>query len=390
MNTKEKYDEIIDLIENRVAEGIGVKPGELADQVAREKGKGDTLRDLSTVIRFMTGDQLIPYIKKRQMMKAYEVIIDENNSGSIDTAIAYTGLGDHPAFARAFRRQFDMTPSEAKTSKDKTLITPPQTWSVISADYSYQKSYFEEEEEENMAEILKFGVDKEKFAKITEALDLQEVYSFSDAQSEAAFSLADMYNLGMRETFEFVDDYTMQFCTDDEGKPSESWSGLQKLMLAAHPLIYTYFTFHLSINESLNLIEDLAANGVHDITKESVDFLNVYLGSDFTEYSYKALKHCFNYYIKNTIGAYDYSDFESFMINVSLLNGDLEAALSIYDDYDGGDGVNDTGSHDYEAYRQFEKWAAEETDYASHERHDTEPDIDNLAYEDEDDDFLDF
>ena len=390
MNTKEKYDEIIDLIEYRVSEGLGDKPGELADQVVKDKGRGDTLRDLNSVIRFMTGEPLIPYIKRRQMMKAYEVIIDDNNIGSIDSAIAYTGLSDHPAFTKAFRKQFNIAPSEAKTSKDKTLITPPQTWSVISADDNYLMSSFEEEEEDSVAEVLKFGVEKEKLARISEALDLQEVYAFSDAQSEAAFNLADMYDLGMRETFEFVDDYTMQFCTDDYGKPAENWSGLQKLLLAAYPLIYTYFTFHKSINESLNLIEELAVQGVNDITEENLDLMEVYLGTQFTEYSYRYMKHCFNYFIKNANEAVNASNFEDFMVSVSLLDGDLESALSMYDDYDCDDGIDNNSPEDYEAYWEFEKWAAEETDYASHERHDAQPDIDNLAYEDEDEGFIDF
>ena len=389
MNTKEKYDEIIDLIEHKVTEGLGDKPGELADQVIKEKGRGDTLRDLSAVIRFMTGDQLIPYIKKRQMMKAYDIIIDDNNAGSIDTAIAYTGLGDHPSFTKAFRKQFDMTPSEAKLRNDRTLITPPQTWSVISADESYSKSYYEEEEADNMAEVLKFGVEKEKLAKISEALDLQEVYAFSDAQSEAAFNLADLYGLGMRETFEFVDDYTIQFCTDDDGKTLENWSGLQKLLLAAYPLIYTYSTFHMSISESLRLIEELAAQGVCDITKESADLIAVYLSSDFSDYSFSELKQYYRYYTEHTIEYNPFDGFYDYMMNVNAVCGDPEVALTLWDD------EIDNSTHWYsaeedEAYEQISKWAAEETDYANHDRQDIQPDIDNLAYEDEDDGFLDF
>lgn len=332
MNIKKRYDEIINFIESAVNEGFGKKAIDIADKLIKEKGQGVSLRDFGAIIGFMTGEVLISYIKSRQMVRAYKSLVEDGQS--IDTAINYTGLGDQPAFIKAFRRQFDMTPTEAVRAKNLSYITLPQTWSVISEENHTTKVYESDEDEYNMKGVMKFGIAANKLDLIREVIDLQSVYGFSDDQAEFAFSIVEKYKYDVRKVFDFVDDYYLQSEEFDIYKTqidlrtqieSDSLVGGYAItgrthpdnaLCALEPLIYAYFTFNmLSINFALDLINDLDIAGIDDITKEDAFLIDFYLSSDFNDYMYSDLR---DYYIAYKEKYSSYTTFDDFMVGIGL------------------------------------------------------------------------
>ena len=71
MTARERYDEIIQKIEEMVtAQRLQAK--DIAEEIAW--GQGMTYRDLATVLGFLTGEQLINYIRSRKYQAAYKFL----------------------------------------------------------------------------------------------------------------------------------------------------------------------------------------------------------------------------------------------------------------------------------------------------------------------------
>jgi AraC-like DNA-binding protein len=386
MSTKKKYDAIIEFIDQAIAEGVGSKAGDIAERVTKEMGQGITLREMTSIMGFMTGDSLIEYIKKQQMMKAYTSII-EDADGGVESAIAYTGLGDQPTFTKSFRKQFDITPGEARKRKDRSIIFPPQFWDVISGEGSTIDNTPDLEtarkDVDAITEPLIFGITKERLARITEALDLQVVYSFSDNQSGVAFTLSEKYGIPMRKAFDFVDDYTLQIYP--EADDSEKYSTLASDIVNAKNLVFTYFDLGLSISQSIDIIGEMAISGIDNISGEDREFLDECLSSQFSCYSLKDLKKLFTHYESLQTQTFTFNDF---LVSYSLTE-DLEAAEYL---------AENPGGEDYrqvltpeQQRKSLENWAVddweqEETDFTNSDRFDSEPDMDNIAYENDNED----
>ena len=378
MNTREKYDEIIELIEIFIIERVGEKAGDIADKVVSKKGGGLSLRDISTIVGFMTGDMLIPYIKKRQLNKAYNYLVKDAKC-NMDTAIAYTGLSDQPAFIKAFNKQFNMTPSEARRKRDSSLISPPQTWSVISIDESIKGNQESMEIEKNPKE-LRYGIDSKRFELLKHSLDLQVLFGFSDKQSEAAFYIADKNKIEIRAAFNFVDEFTMHFYDEEFEKLwGEKVEG-SRYSVTLDALFYTYCKFKMSFSQSIELIDQLAVHGVNDITIVAPELIEAFQKSEYALFSFKELNEFFNLYKNENVGFQDPDGFDDFMELVLLSGDDPNIGIEIMDAPQSG--VKAYIREDYDLI--FDEWAETETNYLFHHKFEREPDMDNYEYEEDD------
>lgn len=205
MTAEEKYNAIIETIENSVSDEDNLdSPAKIAE--AASANSGTTVRDLGSIFNFLTGQSLISYIKERQMMQACREII-ESPSYSCTMAMFWTSLGDQPTFIKAFKRCFGITPTEAFKQKDSSLLRPPLTWDRLSLP----KALAENAEEDAMPQEKIFGLDAEHYRAAMEATDYQMLYGFSQAQSEAAFALYEYFknqDVKLKDCFEFVDDFS--------------------------------------------------------------------------------------------------------------------------------------------------------------------------------------
>jgi AraC-like DNA-binding protein len=313
VNTKDKYNDIIGFIEELIAEAIGEKSSSIAEQVIIKKGRGIPIRDMGALFSFMTGDALNPYIKKRQLMKAYEQLLDSDES-IVDIAYNYTGSGDQSVFNKSFRRQFDMTPSEARRDKKYELLAPPQTWEVVSSDNYVEASDESRQKDDLMPELQKYGIPQTKYELIKEAMDMQAIYGFSDVQSETAFRIADKYDVDIREAFEFVDDCSIQFSVDVFERIADENTNLsnEDYIPFDGPILYTYFNFDLSVPQSLELIDELSSQGVEDVTIEDTEIIEEYIKHGL---QYKYLKKLHKYYADLPNSNFEFYEFINCIVN---------------------------------------------------------------------------
>ena len=373
MSAKERYNDIINFIEDEVSKGIPEAARDISLRTVQKKGCGMSEALISSVIEFMSNEPIIPYIKSRQLAHAYKHLIDDTSDGIIG-AVAFTKLNDQSAFTKAFKRQFNITPGEAQIKRDGSLFVPPQTWEYVSKNHDATNQHADDGEGNTVKEEIKFGVLQKQLEKAAEAVNLQAMYAFNDTQSEAAFMLAENYNAAMRDAFEFIDDFTLY--TNFE--LIEDSEGLRKRINQSHQMIYTYFNFSLSVNESIELLKSLAGQGVTDITSEDPELLCFYFktGTETTT-DYSEIKELYRLYSE----AHRDFDFEDFFGAVELGCPPDEVLFHLANER-----INPTFDIDREEreareYEMIEASFAEETDYANIERFDRDLDTDNLEYE---------
>lgn len=107
----ELLNEMIMYIENNLTDKIDYK------KLAKITGTNEFI--LQRIFLFISGISISEYIRKRRLSKAYEELKLTDNK-IIDIALKY-GYDSHISFARAFKKEFNITPSELKKDKSKTF-----------------------------------------------------------------------------------------------------------------------------------------------------------------------------------------------------------------------------------------------------------------------------
>ncbi len=110
MNAKDRYDGIIEGIEEAVQNYSDYPAREIAGDEAENLGLAP--REFSAIMQFFTGSTAIDYIRRRKLMAAYKYLITDK-SPDIQTAISYTDYDNQSSFTTAFRKIFDLPPGGA-------------------------------------------------------------------------------------------------------------------------------------------------------------------------------------------------------------------------------------------------------------------------------------
>ena len=300
MAAKEKYDRIIECIENEVEEGSNTAPGLIASSVMEQCNVGLGGRDLSAVFTFLTDKSLNQYIRDRQFNRAYSELVEKNSS--IDLAMSYTAVSDQSNFTNAFRERFGMTPKEAQMRREKSLISPPLTWNIMSEIPIMPKL-----EERNMSEKTLFGIAPDMLKKINEAQDYQVLFDFNDELSNAAFELAIARNITMKEAFSFTEEYSLYWEAvfgEELIRCQPDWFSDLK---DNDSLLNLYFNYHMSVSEAMEIIGGLQRQGVEDVSKIDSDILDAYLQCDI---NYNRLKELHDYFFdRDDTDPYDWLEF---------------------------------------------------------------------------------
>lgn len=378
MNAKDRYNCIVDEIEKAVCNGGCAKPGDIAEQVLRKAGR--SIRDLNSIFSFLTDQPLIQYIRTRQMMAAYRSLL-ESEELDIDRAIAFTGLGDQPAFNKAFRKCFGITPGQAFKERNERLYKSAMTWDIVSDSQAQAESA---EEDEAVSTKTLFGIEMGVIAKITEAMDYQAMYGFTPAQGNAAYELAEKTKRPLKECFAFLDDFCIHYFTDDDGNVTiTDENEFKERVLKSSALAEFCIGFDLSIEEAYTLMMEIAHVG---LSPSRVDpaLIELYLNGemDFPHFWY-----AYNWGLEHGVTPEEMADF---LFSASH-SETLEEALSLidYSDVDSYGAILSI-AHDEEESRSRtgHEWEYQETEFSSCERFDEDYDIDNMGYDDADN--LDF
>ena len=90
---------------------------------------------LERIFAFLTDMTITEYIKKRRLSKAFEDI-KNTNLKIVDIAFKYQ-FNSAPSFNRAFKRLFDITPTECRKSKDNYKIIPMEYFETNKNKYNF-------------------------------------------------------------------------------------------------------------------------------------------------------------------------------------------------------------------------------------------------------------
>lgn len=305
MNVKDKFNADIELIEKRAHWEDELTSREIAEEIAQQNGLG--YRDMNTIFTYLVGCSLLDYVRERRMMASYQEAISSPRLES-EILCALSGYESQSTFINKFKERFDMTPSEAFEKKDETKLTKPKTWEVISK---------ENKKEDNVVEIhpkveTRFGVEIGHYRRMMEAIDLKELYEFNDVQSEIAFELAQKYqNVPMKKIFEYVHDYSVQNCMNEEDEFSKSYKQFRRDLRFCTKEMERALMYDLSISEECDLRYEVERMG-YRLEELEPELLDAYVAGQYNLSLPKLVELYENF--KNTGD----TDFDEFLMETIL------------------------------------------------------------------------
>ena len=180
-------NEMIKYIEDNLDDSISYK--KLAEIV------GVSEYSLQRIFGFLTGISISEYIRKRRLSKAFEEL-KTTDTKIIDLAIKY-GYDSSISFSRAFKKYFNMTPSECRNNKENYQLFP-----IIK--FNSNKTYKD----------YKYEIKK---------IDAKELYCFvvkADTHDDLLFRIRQLYKKirenKIRDKYDEVGMYGISICLDDK------------------------------------------------------------------------------------------------------------------------------------------------------------------------------
>lgn len=297
MKVEQKYNNIINFIEDEIAKGQNTQARDILLGIKSEFNIEP--RNLSEIFDFLTGMPIGTYIKMRQLMKAAEILL---SGGSNQEAIMYTGFGDESSFIKAFNKEFSLSPGNfAKSEKPK--IKKPITWDTI-VDGTYETTENKVTFEKNLTtaddgknkisdkvysdfenvlyNIFNVNPDFEKTGtkvdlnrRIQEIENMQIIYGFNDELSNVACKIAGKFDAKIEAAFEFINQLLKSYknkkaVTDDYDR----WVVLLEEMIWFYfRLNEASFLNNISFDEAVKIYGEVKHSGVKNFTKKHFENL---------------------------------------------------------------------------------------------------------------------
>lgn len=381
MTAKERYNAIIDEIEDLVI-NKRMHAKDIAERIAGSQGM--TYRDLAVVLGFLTGEQLINYIRSRKYQAAYAYMI-RAKVYDVNGALAIADLSDQPRLINVFNKHFGITPKKAFEMKDATRLSPPKSWEEISQEYAIQK---ETSDNNQKAETI-FGLDVEAYERITLINDLMAAYGLDVEYAQVAVRLSDECNVPLEKAFGYIEEFKADrdIAVDDEDISEEYLSEMMSdewlWATATDPaMLFCCMQCRISVSSALWIVDELRRLGYSPVEKLSPYFIIAFKEEYGIHSAY--LKRACEYYEQHIDDSFTDEDFEDFLSQIDaerpieIAFEDVLYKKAVYeeDDYqrytpdDADDAFLGTGA-------DIETWAAQETSNWG-PRFDDEYDPDNL------------
>lgn len=388
MTAKERYDEIIQKIEELVTTQR-LQAKDIAEDIARSQGM--TYRDLATVLGFLTGEQLINYIRSRKYQAAYRFLLEakarkQKMSIAISKALDIADMKEQSSLNKVFKKLFGITPGEAYYLQDASRMLPPKNWAEISNDSSATEEIEDHHDEPDTI----FGIDKALYERISRINDLKAFYGLTRDYSSVAVRLSEELNIDLGDAFGYVEGFKAErelIIEDGADTKEQIASVLAKEWLwtnASNPdMIYCCITCGVSVSSALWLVRELTLLGHTPISSLSPYFIKAYQ-EEYRIHSHFLRKAC-EYYEKHIDDTYTDADFAEFLDQL-LMDRPIEIAFNnmqiakVYDDDDFF--LDDCTYEDTvadERARAIEAWASEDAGIYG-PRFDEDYDPDNPNY----------
>ena len=372
MNLKERFNNILTDIEEKANNPYEGKAQDVVEHICKKYLIN--FRDFNAIFKFLTDMSPLDYIKERKMMAAYKIIIEETEF-NVEPAIEVSGLENQQSFGKKFKETFNMNPKEACEAKNSSLYKNPLSWDDISTNS------FENVKENLETEEIKFGIERTQYNRIIEALDYQALYNLNDVQSEVAFQIAECDNLSLKEAFTLVYEY-LHYCECVDNNKTADENAKFLLSVRAKRLKHLYFKVTQSVHE-MEVVCSILEYGAMELIEEAeeygckIGFINPEYLYVHNEHHYCELDELLEHIKKfESLGG---NDFEEYMQLISFGLSAEDAAKGI------DDSIPETIEWEDYTNDSFEKWAAEQTDYANCDRLDKPYDEDNPFYSDDED-----
>lgn len=321
MTAKEKYDAIIDEIEELATKwrmsAIDIA-GTVADKFVM------SVRDMGTILGFLTNEKLINYIRSRKYQAAYAYLIGAKDDGvkcarAIDKALTIADIYEQSSLNRVFKKLFGINPGEAYYLQDPSRMSPPKSWDEISHDVNVEDDI--EESTPEMETI--FGIDIAIYERITLINDLQAAYGLNREYSVLAVHLADEHGIDMNAAFGYVEGFkaARELIIDDEEASKELVAEMLSdewlWKKATDPaMIFCCIKCGVSVSSALWVIDELPELGHSPVTEMSPFFIRAFR-EGHNIHSHFLRKAC-EYYERHIDDTYSDEDFEEFIDRLNM------------------------------------------------------------------------
>ncbi len=244
-----------------------ISAGELAEKAAKMNGLGS--RDMTAVMRFLTGDTMLDYIKERKLMASYRYLV-EDGKPSILKATEIAGFDNQCSFTKRFSQEFGMPPGEAIRRKDLSCVSGPLDWDAISSGSG--RGGWTAGTERPLEQEMVFGLPRDLYDRVMKASEQQNFYGFEPLFSRVAYELylaleedagetaAPEGHRTMEDCFRFVDSIRSSYSVDGELHMSDRTPEQleEEVRAVAESRFYRFMFFEcgLSVSTTEYLMED--------------------------------------------------------------------------------------------------------------------------------------
>ena len=261
MGLKERFDSIINEIENIVGSGTNDIPT-ITQGVARSSGL--ELRLLADAFRFMTDMTLGEYIKRRLLLHALDAKVECNLP--VEEVCEKAGYTEAASFSKACKNLFGHSPSQF-TSEMLSKHSPLFFDRLIAgkdADQMECDTLITAKENNTIC-----GVSADSFADIKQILEVSAIYGFTDEEAESVYQLAKQCEIAVAQAAEFFDDFKLQI---------ENGSVIPGLDLYSMAVLACKYA--LSFSEAQSVVFLLEKNGYGSIPELPEAFFDIYFSRE--------------------------------------------------------------------------------------------------------------
>lgn len=306
MNTREKFNEIIDFIENAAFSKDHRSAVKIAENVLKKTGMGG--REINAVFVFLIGMPLLEYIKERKMMASYSVLINADQFDA-NAALETAGYDTQSSYGKKFKERFNMTPTEAHARKSAALFAKPFTWENISSN---DNMFANKLEEIKQIQDAKFGINREQYQAMQAASDLQILLQMTDAQSNVAFKLATDEHVDMDIAFIFIYDFCQEIIRNNNATEKQ----ILELLNANQGLIKLSLKFNKAVTVAKQMVDTLTCYGFDttNIPDEIFQWLN------WPELTFAEYVKLFHYHQKAKTDGRTKTAFDEYLNNIVTLH----------------------------------------------------------------------
>ena len=324
VSAQAEYDAIIERIEEGASDR-NLSANDLADLAAREAGLG--ARDLSAIMRFLTGTTLLNYIKERKLMAAYRYLTSGEEKPLIAVAVEIAGFDNQSSFTKRFSEVFGLPPAMATKQKDESLLQKPKTWQSLGSKNENvgQSEDVPEDSYENLYQRCenRFGMKQEEYDRVAEAMELESLYGLEPIYSNIAFELAGLEDgISMKDAFRLLEDIQKEVNESNEYNIKEGEPPMTQEEIREEAMGYAFDPFYqfmflecdLSVGTTEFIMEMYIMPDKADLMEMDPKMIHAFAKAvDEYEFNFFFFKSAYEYYMDCGGEAYSDEDYWEYL-----------------------------------------------------------------------------